>query len=47
MNQDIALKIAVNEALALRRSNRPARVVVCTSDGDIQAQRCLCQEFGR
>lgn len=44
-NSDLALKVAVNEALSLRRANRPARVTVRARDGTVRAQRCLCRQF--
>jgi len=47
MSQDLALKVAITEAMRLRRANRCARVVVRDGDGSVCAERCLCQEFGR
>jgi len=44
---DIALKLAVSEALRLREANRAARVTVRAPDGAVRAQRCLCQQFSR
>jgi len=46
-DRDIALKLAVNEALSLRRANQPARVTVRMPDGAVRAQRCLCKQFPR
>ncbi|MGA2818418.1 MAG: hypothetical protein ABSE67_19430 [Xanthobacteraceae bacterium] len=44
---DFALKIATTEALQLRKSGRPARIVVIDKDGRTCAERCLCGKFGR
>jgi hypothetical protein len=46
MNRDLALKVAVVEAMRLRRSNRAARIVVRNEDGRVCAERCLCRAFG-
>lgn len=47
LDADIALKLAVNEALRLRRENQAARVTVRARDGAVRAQRCLCRQFPR
>jgi hypothetical protein len=44
---DIALKVAISEALAVRRTGRPAQVTVASGDGSVIAKRCLCSSFGR
>lgn len=43
----IALKLAVNEAIRLRRENQAARVTVRAHDGAVRGQRCLCRQFAR
>ena len=47
MNQEIALRVAVIEALRLRRLGKAARVVVMDHSRDVQLERCLCEPFGR
>jgi len=47
ISRDIALQVATIEALRLRRSDRPVRVVVTAQDGSVRAERCLCRRFGR
>ena len=47
MDRDFALKIATTEAIQLRRSGRPARVVVMDGNGKTCAERCLCERFSR
>lgn len=44
---DMALRVAIADALARRRSGCPARVVVQDALGAIRAKRCLCQSFAR
>jgi hypothetical protein len=41
----IALEIAVAEVQRLRRSGRPARLVIMTHDGRVLEISCLCQRF--
>ena len=45
--RDIGLRVAIAEALSIRRAGRPARVVLQGNDGTIIAERCLCAGFGR
>jgi len=47
MNQEIALRVAVIEALRLRRLGKAARVVVMDHNRDVRLERCLCQPFAR
>ncbi len=44
---DMALRIAISEALAARRAGRPAHIEVEDSAGVTVATRCLCASFGR
>lgn len=46
-DQEVALQIAIIEALRLRKLGRPARVVVRNQDVSVRLERCLCQQFGR
>lgn len=46
-SRDLALRIAIGEALSERRAGRPAHVEVEDSEGAIIAKRCLCASFGR
>ena len=45
--RDMALRLAVAEALSMRRSGRPARVAIENRAGETIAKRCLCVSFGR
>lgn len=45
-SRDMALRVAISEALAVRRSGRPARVALDDADGSVIAERCLCERFG-
>lgn len=47
LDRDLALRVAIIEAQRLLRSKRPARIVVRDHDGNVRAERCLCQGFGR
>jgi hypothetical protein len=42
---DMALKVAITDALARRKSGCPACVVVTDADGTVRAKRCLCADF--
>ncbi|WP_168192757.1 hypothetical protein [Undibacter mobilis] len=44
--REMALRVAISEALTVRRGGRPARVAL-ESSGVIVAKRCLCVDFGR
>lgn len=43
--QDIAIRVAIAEALRLRAAARPARVTVRDRSGTIRVERCLCIGF--
>ncbi len=45
--RDMALRLAIAEALSMRRSGRPARVAIENRAGETIAKRCLCVSFGR
>lgn len=44
---DMALRIAISEALSVRRAGRPAHIEVEDAAGTTVAKRCLCVDFGR
>jgi hypothetical protein len=44
---DMALRVAISEALSARRAGRPAHVEIEDADGTPVAKRCLCARFGR
>ena len=46
-SRDMALRVAIADALLRRRAGRAARVVVKDEQGAIRAKRCLCASFGR
>lgn len=46
-SRDMALRVAISEALSIRRAGKPARVAIEARDGTIIAKRCLCVQFGR
>jgi hypothetical protein len=41
-SRDIALQVAVVEAMLLKRSGQPARVTVIADNGAIVVEYCLC-----
>lgn len=45
--RDLALRVAVSEALSVRRAGLPAHVEVEDREGATVATRCLCASFGR
>ncbi len=45
--RDLALQVAVVNALSIRRAGRSVRVTVKDAKGGTQAERCLCEAFGR
>ena len=47
LSRDMALRIAVAEALIRRKSGGASRVTVKAGDGTIIAERCVCEKFGR
>ena len=42
LTHDMALYLAINEALRFRRAGQPARVSVLAADGTVRVERCLC-----
>ena len=42
---DIALRVALAEALAFRRKGQPVRVSAQNCDGSVCAEYCLCADF--
>ena len=45
--RDLALRVAITEALSVRRAGRPAHIDVENGDGGLIAKRCLCAGFAR
>jgi hypothetical protein len=45
--RDLALQVAVANALSIRRAGGGVRVIVKDANGGTQAERCLCEAFGR
>lgn len=45
LSRDMALKVAIADALARRQTGCPASVIVTDADGTVRAQRCLCTSF--
>jgi len=45
--RDMALRLAISEALSVRRAGQPARVAIEDRAGATVAKRCLCASFGR
>lgn len=43
--RDLALRVAITEALSVRRAGRSAHIEVENSDGVTVARRCLCASF--
>ena len=43
ITRDIALRVAINDALHARHSGLSARVSVQDPDGSVRAERCLCE----
>ena len=46
-SRDLALRVAIAEALQLRAEGRNVRVTVQDADGENCAERCLCSRFSR
>jgi hypothetical protein len=44
-SRDMALQVAVAEAMHAHRGGQPARVAVRDRDGRIRAAHCLCGDF--
>ena len=47
LSRDMAMRIAISEALQRRRNGVSALVVVKDARGEVLAKRCLCAGFGR
>lgn len=45
--RDLALRVAITEALSVRRAGLPAHIDVENGEGALVAKRCLCPSFGR
>ena len=45
--RDLALRVAITEALSVRRAGLPAHIEVEDGAGATLAKRCLCASFGR
>jgi len=45
--REMALRIAILEALSVRRAGQPVRVAIENDEGTTVAKRCLCSSFGR
>jgi hypothetical protein len=46
-SRDLALRVAVTEALQLRAEGRKVRITVQDADGETCVERCLCSRFSR
>jgi hypothetical protein len=44
-NRDMALRVAVSEALRIYRVGRPARVAVYDKDCLLRAEHCVCRKL--
>lgn len=47
LTRDMALRVAIADALACRKAGRPAQIIVKDADGAVCAGRCLCAGFDR
>jgi hypothetical protein len=45
LSRDMATRVALTEALKIRREGGRARLSVQNDGGDVQVERCLCAEF--
>ena len=45
LSREMATRVALTEALGLRRDGRRARLSVQNERGDVHVERCLCVEF--
>jgi hypothetical protein len=45
LSRDMALRVAVADALCRRRCGEPVRLVVKDARGTVRAERCLCNRF--
>jgi hypothetical protein len=46
LTHDMALQLAIGEALRFRRAGQPARVSVLAANGAVRVERCLCGRVG-
>jgi hypothetical protein len=46
-SRDLALRVAITEALQLRAEGRAVRITVQDADGETCVERCLCSRFSR
>ena len=46
-SRDLALRVAVSDALQFRKAGGQISIVVKDESGKICAKRCLCERFGR
>jgi hypothetical protein len=44
---DLALQVAVANALSIRRTGSGVRITVKDANGGTKVERCLCEAFGR
>jgi hypothetical protein len=44
-SHEIAARVALTEAVALRREGRRARLSYLDSDGNVRVERCMCGRF--
>jgi hypothetical protein len=45
LSREMAMQVALNEALGLRREGHRARLSVHNERGDVHVERCLCAQF--
>ena len=45
LSRDMATRVALTEALEIRREGGRARLSVQNDGGDVQVERCLCAKF--
>lgn len=45
LSQDLALRVAISDALRLRNTDQRVRVTVQDARGVVSAERCLCGQF--
>jgi hypothetical protein len=45
LSREMAMRVALSEALGIRREGGRARLSVQNQAGDVQVERCLCAAF--
>jgi len=45
LTHEMAARVALTEAIALRREGRRARVCYLNEKGEVRVERCLCAKF--